>query len=165
MLQRRGGKAAEFLAAVTRGRSPRRRRSRTADFALALLVAAAGAFSASLGVTSADAAGPGARSDASALDASGLYWRAFDASPFDGSALDESPWAEALQARPEAGSESSDERTGTGTRSRRAPRGERPAWSGADRLRPSSAPESRGGRFGPRLLGLPAAPANAPPGS
>jgi hypothetical protein len=155
MLQRRGGKAAKLLAAFTGGRSPRRRRSRTADFALALLVAAAGAFSSSPGVKSPDARGPGVRSDASA----------FDASPFDGSALDESPWAEAVQARPEAGSESSDERTGTGTRSRRALRGARPAWSGADRLKPSSAPEARGARFGPRLFGLPAAPANAPPGS
>jgi hypothetical protein len=160
MLQRRGGKAAEFLAAVILGRSPRGRRCGSADIALALLVVAAGAFSASLGVTSADAAGAGLRSGPSALDAS-----AFDASPFDGSALDESPWTEALQARPEAGSDSSDERTGTGTRSRRAPRGARPAWSGADRVRPSSAPESRGARFGSRLLGLPAAPANAPPGS
>jgi hypothetical protein len=160
MPQHRGGKAAEFLAAVTRGRSPRRRRSRTADVALVLLVAAVGAFSASLGLTSADAGGPGVRSNASALDA-----RAFDASPFDGSALDESPWAEALQARPEGGAESSDERTGTGTRSRRAPRGAPRAWSRADRLEPSSAPEARGARFGPRLLGLPAAPANAPPGS
>jgi hypothetical protein len=160
MLQRRGGKAAEFLAAFTRGQSRRRWGSRAADLAPALLVAAVGAFSSSPSVASADAGGPGVRSDASALDA-----RAFDASPFDGSALDESPWAEALQARPEAGSESSDERTGAGTRSRRAPRGARPAWSGADRLKPSSAPEARGARFGPRLLGLPAAPANAPPGS